>query len=155
MKRVIERLRAFQYGPALGIAVIATAVAVAFDHGHRPPAARPVAFDPVAHAAASPESTAAFVSHLVGTLQDASVHHVTAMNGVKPHFHRNHDEVVVILEGQGTLRIGEESHALGPGRTFLVPRGTVHSVDSTGTALRAISVFVPPFDGRDRIFTER
>lgn len=154
MKSVLERLRAFQYGPALGIAVIATAVAVAFDHGRRPPPSRPVAFDPGA-LPSSPESTAAFVSDLVGTLQDASVHHVTATNGVKPHFHRNHDEIVVILEGSGTMRIGEESHPLGAGRTFLVPRGTVHSVDSTGTALRAISIFVPPFDGRDRIFTER
>jgi mannose-6-phosphate isomerase-like protein (cupin superfamily) len=71
---------------------------------------------------------------------------------VKPHVHRVHDEVVVILEGAGTMTLGDSSYALAPGRTFVVPRGVVHGVESGGVPLRAMSVFTPGFDGKDRIF---
>jgi quercetin dioxygenase-like cupin family protein len=150
MTGILERLRAFQFAPAFAIAAIAAGIAFLLGPA-RHPAATPTSFDP-ALAAAPPESLGAFASRLVGTLTDASVHHVEAGKSVKPHFHRTHDEVVMILEGTGTMHIGDSSYALAPGATFLVPRGVIHSVETGGTPLRAITVFAPPFDGKDRIF---
>ncbi len=151
MTRLATRLRAFQLAPALAIAALATIIVVAIGPRRATPAA-PVAFDPSTVVSSPPESSRAFASRFVGSLSNASVHHVEAHAGVKGHLHRVHDEIVVILEGSGTMTLGDSTYALAPGRTFLIPRGVVHAVESTGAPLRAMSIFVPPFDGKDRIF---
>jgi quercetin dioxygenase-like cupin family protein len=150
MTRLAARLRAFQLVPALALAALATIVVVAIGPRRTAPAS-PVAFDPARVVSSPPESSRAFASRLVGNLSNASVHHVEAHAGVKPHIHRVHEEVVVILEGSGTMTLGDSAYALTPGSTFLVPRGVVHAVES-GAPLRAMSIFVPPFDGQDRVF---
>lgn len=51
------------------------------------------------------------------------------------HVHHHEDEAVFVLDGQGTARIGDESHAIGPG-DFIGYRkgGAAHSIENTGDA---------------------
>jgi len=59
------------------------------------------------------------------------------------HFHR-YDEVIYILEGQGTLHIGGEEAPLHPGACVHLPRLLVHSLENSGEGeLRLLGVFRP------------
>ena len=52
------------------------------------------------------------------------------------HNHLANDEMFVILEGEGTFRLGEESHAVKAGDVCGAPRGgaeTAHQLINTGT----------------------
>jgi len=44
------------------------------------------------------------------------------------HFHKHdeEDEFFFVLEGELLLDIGDETHALGPGQGYVVPKGVVH-----------------------------
>ena len=76
-------------------------------------------------------------------------------NQVKAHFHAHHTENVVISEGTGIMRLGEREFPVKPGDVIVIPKGTVHSVRSTGTTpLKVISVQSPYFDGKDRVMVE-
>jgi quercetin dioxygenase-like cupin family protein len=44
------------------------------------------------------------------------------------HRHSTQEELYVVLEGEGRIRIGEESLTLAPGDTLLVPPGTIRQV---------------------------
>lgn len=140
---------AFPLVPSFIIAGVATAVALALAP-HLSHAPRMAVFDDPRSA---PAVTAAPSTRLLGAHPDASVHRLWT-TGVKPHFHRAHDETIVVLAGSGTMRLGEESHVVAPGVTILVPRGVVHSLEVSDGAVEAISVFSPPFDGTDRHFLE-
>lgn len=96
----------------------------------------------------------ALAARVVGELSASSAHHLRVAEGVKPHYHAVHDETVVVLSGRGVMTLGEETHDVEPGSVILIPRGTVHSLRVVGDPLEAISVFAPPFDGKDRIFVE-
>jgi mannose-6-phosphate isomerase-like protein (cupin superfamily) len=69
-----------------------------------------------------------------------------------PHRHDRHDLLVVMLRGQGVMRIGSEERSVGDGSILYIPRGAIHAFrnESPEPAL-AFTVYVPPFDGRDRI----
>ena len=76
---------------------------------------------------------------------------VQATGAIALHYHESHDELVVVVEGTGTMRVGSERHPASPGAIFFVPRGTLHAFLPEG-AVAAVSVFGPAFDGKDRIF---
>ena len=80
-------------------------------------------------------------------------HHVVSIrDGETPHRHDGHDLVVLILEGEGTMRLGDGVQPVGKGSILYVPRGTVHAFRNggSGTAV-AYAVYAPAFDGRDRV----
>jgi quercetin dioxygenase-like cupin family protein len=59
------------------------------------------------------------------------------------HFHR-YDEVIYVLEGQGTLEIGGESAPIRPGTCIHLPRTLVHCLANDGdTEMRVLGVFRP------------
>ena len=75
---------------------------------------------------------------------------------VPPHFHREHTEHVVVLEGEAIMLLGDSSFAISAGRTIIIPKGTAHAVRTTSAIpLRVISVQSPRYDGTDRILLER
>jgi mannose-6-phosphate isomerase-like protein (cupin superfamily) len=82
---------------------------------------------------------------------DTSHHLVWIRDREVPHRHDRHDLVVVILRGEGSMRIGDEERPVGEGSILYVPRGTVHAFqnDSEEPAA-AYVVYVPTFDGEDR-----
>lgn len=72
--------------------------------------------------------------------------------GVKPHLHAHHTEHVHVLEGSGTMLLGDSIFAISPGAFIAIPRGTPHAVRVSGDVpLRVISVQAPFFDGSDRV----
>jgi quercetin dioxygenase-like cupin family protein len=72
---------------------------------------------------------------------------------VIPHLHTNEDELTIVLEGEGGVRIGDQEFRVGPGSYIFIPRGTLHAVwnpsDSPG---RAITIFSPA--GLETFFEE-
>jgi mannose-6-phosphate isomerase-like protein (cupin superfamily) len=59
------------------------------------------------------------------------------------HFHR-YDEVLYVLEGQGTLHIGGEEAPLAPGVCVHLPATLVHCLENTGDSeMRLLGVFRP------------
>jgi mannose-6-phosphate isomerase-like protein (cupin superfamily) len=62
------------------------------------------------------------------------------------HVQPDHDEIVLVLEGQCGFRVGEESRRVATGDLMFIPRNTVHGpiIDSGRVAL--LSIFAPFFD---------
>jgi mannose-6-phosphate isomerase-like protein (cupin superfamily) len=83
----------------------------------------------------------------------ASSHHVVAIRDQEvPHRHDHHDLLVVVLEGHGTMRLGDEERPVGRGSILWIPRGTVHAFRNTSeTPAFAYAVYLPAFDGSDRV----
>lgn len=48
-------------------------------------------------------------------------------SGPGPHFHKVVTEIFVILEGEMTLTVGEQTRTVGPGGYAYIPPGTVHT----------------------------
>lgn len=71
---------------------------------------------------------------------------------VKPHRHLKHSEHVYVLEGTGTMRLGEKQFAIKAGDVVFIPKNMVHSlVVSSTVPVKVISVQAPEFDGTDRV----
>jgi mannose-6-phosphate isomerase-like protein (cupin superfamily) len=86
---------------------------------------------------------------VIGISADSGCPSVTQFIGFVPpgrapdHFHR-YDEVLYILDGEGTLHIDGEDAALGPGVCVHLPAMLVHCLENTGdTELRLLGVFRP------------
>ena len=80
---------------------------------------------------------------------------VRAEGELPAHFHESREEVVYVVRGGGTMRIGGETRPVKAGDLVYLPRKTVHGF--TNGAKRetvVVSVMAPPFDGKDRIFTD-
>ena len=139
-------------GPACLIAAATSLLAVWLGPATRAPEPAPVFY--ATEGALSAEAGEALVSRVVGGYQSASVHHVRAGDELRPHYHRVHDETVVVLKGAAHVAIGDEVRTVGPGTVLLIPRGTVHSAEPADGPSEVVSVFSPAFDGRDRIVVE-
>jgi quercetin dioxygenase-like cupin family protein len=65
----------------------------------------------------------------------------------KGHVHAEQDKVYMVLEGQGTFRVGGESRILGEGQGTMAPAGEEHGVvNHTNKRLRVL-VFMAPNPG--------
>ena len=85
--------------------------------------------------------------------EGSSVALIQTLAPVKLHYHETHDETVVVWSGKGKMRLGDETHSVGPGSILFIPRKTLHSFEPTGEEKAVvISSFSPPFDGEDRVF---
>ncbi len=86
-----------------------------------------------------------------------SSHHVVAIRDREiPHRHDRHDLLVVMLRGHGGMRIGDEERPVGEGSILWIPRGTPHAFrNASGTPAIAYAVYLPPFDGSDRVEVDR
>lgn len=74
---------------------------------------------------------------------------------VKLHKHASHTEHVYILDGEGEMRIGENSIKIKKGDIVPIPKNTPHSLKVTSTfPAKILSIQAPLFDGKDRIFIE-
>jgi len=94
----------------------------------------------------------AFRVRELGRDAGTSHHLVWIREAEEPHRHERHDLVVVLLRGFGTMRLGDEERAVGPGSILYVPRGAVHAFrNASGAPAAAYAVYAPAFDGRDRV----
>jgi mannose-6-phosphate isomerase-like protein (cupin superfamily) len=71
---------------------------------------------------------------------------------VKSHKHIKHSEQVLVLEGEGQMKLGNATFKISEGDVIFIPLNTFHSVKSTGKVpLKVLSIQSPEFDGSDRI----
>jgi len=64
-------------------------------------------------------------------------------------FHRqpDHEELLVMIEGEAEFRVGEETRQVRPGDFVFVPRGTIHGTVATKLEpLSFLSIIAPPID---------
>jgi mannose-6-phosphate isomerase-like protein (cupin superfamily) len=85
-----------------------------------------------------------------------SSHHIVAIrHGETLHRHDRHDLLVVMVEGHGTLQLGDELRTVGEGSVLYVPRGTRHAFTNASDApATAYAIYMPAFDGKDRVEAE-
>ena len=62
----------------------------------------------------------------------------------KGHVHGDQDKVYLVLEGQGTFRVGGENRILNSGQGTIAPAGEEHGVLNHTTARLKVLVFVAP-----------
>ncbi|MGE5176726.1 MAG: cupin domain-containing protein [Hyphomicrobiales bacterium] len=73
--------------------------------------------------------------------------------GAGPHLHRRQDELFYVLEGEISLRIGEETRTAPSGTFAFVPRGTVHGFHNRSDRPAALLVQHTP-GGFERFLDE-
>ncbi|MFN8177100.1 MAG: cupin domain-containing protein [bacterium] len=61
-----------------------------------------------------------------------------------PHAHDGSDKVYVVMEGQGTFRVGTEERSLRAGCAVLAPSGEIHGVVNEGPDRLVCLVFMAP-----------
>jgi quercetin dioxygenase-like cupin family protein len=74
---------------------------------------------------------------------------------VKGHFHEEHTENIVVIEGKAEMLFDGQRIIVKKGDYLNIPRGTKHSVTKviSRKPLKVLSIQAPNFDGNDRIFT--
>lgn len=80
---------------------------------------------------------------------------IAIKKNVALHFHQEHSECIVILEGKGEMTLGKQVIKLQEGMQVNIPKNTIHGVNVTSRQpLRVISIQSPLFDGKDRHFVK-
>ena len=68
-------------------------------------------------------------------------------DGSKLHTQPDHDEIVIVIEGEAEFRVGDEVRRVGPGDFIIIPRNTLHGRVRTLTeSMSALSIYAPFFD---------
>lgn len=74
---------------------------------------------------------------------------------VKLHKHLWHSEQVLVIQGEGRMRLGREEFLIKKGDLIFIPKNTAHAVKRTGNEpLKVLSIQSPAFDGSDRVMIE-
>jgi len=60
------------------------------------------------------------------------------------HAHAASDKVYVVLEGRGSVRVGDVEQDVGPGTAILAPAGEPHGVANRGPDRLRVLVFMAP-----------
>ena len=96
-----------------------------------------------------------FNATLIGADSHQSHHLVAIRTGETPHRHDEHDLVVIVIEGHGSMLIGQQSQPVAAGSVVYIPRRTRHAFSNeSGAPATAYTIYTPPFDGKDRVADE-
>lgn len=111
-------------------------------------------------ALSSYEPTAEFDNiHVLKVQEDSlqSTFIIWVKKAVKEHYHAEHTENIVVLEGKAEMKLGDSVFVIQKGDYLNVPKGTPHAVLSvlSKKPLKVLSIQSPYFDGKDRIFIEK
>lgn len=88
----------------------------------------------------------------LGRTPSASYHLVQVAGSERPHRHRVHDLVVLVLRGRGTLTLGDARVQLREGDAAVVPRDRPHWFRNDGDhPAVALAIFTPPLDAPDSV----
>jgi mannose-6-phosphate isomerase-like protein (cupin superfamily) len=72
-----------------------------------------------------------------------------------PHHHPRTEEIYYILEGNGLMRIGDETRAVGVGDAIAIPRGQIHQITNRGeNTLRFLCCCAPAYEHDDTVLAE-
>ena len=86
-----------------------------------------------------------------------STYLITILNHVPLHFHKDHSENIIVLEGEAIMKIGSDTLNILPKDQITIPKGTHHEVIKVlgKKPLKVISVQSPKFDIKDRYFIKK
>jgi mannose-6-phosphate isomerase-like protein (cupin superfamily) len=69
-----------------------------------------------------------------------------------PHAHPQTEEIYYILEGQGLMRVANETRPVGPGDAIAIPPGALHQIVNTGPiVLKFLCCCAPPYEDTDTV----
>ncbi len=91
----------------------------------------------------------------VASGKNASVNLVMGPPGsvLKLHYHQYSDEMTYCIKGQAVMNVSGKQLVMKVGDLMYIPALTIHGSEVTGNGtLQLISIFTPPFDGKDRIY---
>lgn len=69
------------------------------------------------------------------------------------HYHRRSEEIYLVVEGGGRLRVGDDERAVVAGDAVLIPPGAWHDIVGGGQGVRFLCLCVPPYSDEDTYFT--
>lgn len=71
------------------------------------------------------------------------------------HLHRRTEELYLITNGTGAMRVGSDTRDVGPGDCIVIPPGEEHQLVNTGGApLRLLCCCSPPYSDEDTVLIE-
>ena len=69
-----------------------------------------------------------------------------------PHRHPRTEEIYYVLEGHGSMRVGDETRAVGPGDAVAIPPGALHQIHNTGSVvLKFLCCCAPAYEDEDTV----
>ena len=69
-----------------------------------------------------------------------------------PHHHVKTEEIYYILTGQGLMRVGDKTQAVGPGDAIAIPPGALHQITNTGKeVLKFLCCCAPGYEHEDTV----
>ena len=72
-----------------------------------------------------------------------------------PHHHVRTEEIYYILQGQGLMRVGDQSGAVAAGDAIAIPPGEVHQITNTGSGvLKFLCCCAPGYEHEDTVLVE-
>ncbi len=72
------------------------------------------------------------------------------------HFHREAEEIYLVLSGRGRMRLGDEEDAIVPGDAVVIRPGTPHKLWNTAAEpLRILCCCAPAYADADTVMTGR
>ena len=72
-----------------------------------------------------------------------------------PHYHPKTEEIYYILQGEGDMRIGDETRRIGVGDAIAIPPGAVHTILNTGAAtLLFLCCCAPCYEHDDTVLVD-
>lgn len=91
----------------------------------------------------------------ISSSESSSEFVIFVRNEVKAHLHKEHTELIYVLEGEGLFHLDDTKQIIKPGDFIRVNKGVVHSVKVTSkTPLKVLSIQTPKFIGKDRFFVD-
>lgn len=86
-----------------------------------------------------------------------STYIIWVKESVAEHYHADHTENIIVLQGKAKMTIAGEEKMVKKGDFINIPEGTKHAVLEVYShkPLKVLSTQTPIFDGKDRIFTEK
>lgn len=74
---------------------------------------------------------------------------------VKKHIHPKTDEIQYIVEGSGSMWLGNERKDFKPGSIIVIPKGTAHAGTMVSNGpVKAIAIKIPPQAPDDTVFVD-
>ncbi len=78
-----------------------------------------------------------------------------AHGATTPHCHRRTEEIYYILEGHGSMRVGNETRPVGPGDAIAIPPGSLHQIRNAGPdVLKFLCCCAPAYEDDDTVLQE-
>jgi mannose-6-phosphate isomerase-like protein (cupin superfamily) len=68
------------------------------------------------------------------------------------HYHRETEEIYIVLAGAGEMEIDGDRAPVGPGDAVLIPSGARHQIRAEGGELRFLCCCAPPYRDDDTYF---